>query len=271
MDNYSFRELNQMEKLKLYWLAFNVSLQAKFEYRVDFILGVVTACMKQLSSLAFLWVIFHQTPGLNGWTADEVILLFGMCSAALGLSELFFNHIWMVPSYIVMGDLDRLLTYPVDSLYFLLVTRPELHSFGNVGVGLTLSFISLSRLHAPGYAWVLALLLIVVGCLIYTAALVIFSSISFKFIGPTSMHLMIPHSLLQATQYPLSIYPGWIQYFLLFILPYGVFHYVPVGVLFGKGLEPWFILAAPLAVLLFLLEARLVWQWGINQYESTGS
>lgn len=260
-----------MEKLKLYWLAFNVSLQAKFEYRVDFILGVITACMKQLSSLAFLWVVLNQTNNLNGWSRDEIFLLWGMSVAALGLSELFFNHIWMVPGYIITGDLDRLLTYPVDSLYFLLVTRPELHSFGNVGMGVILSSIALSRLHAPWFAWVLVLFLIVLGCLLYTGALVIFSSISFKFIGPTSMHLMIPHSLLQATQYPLSIYPGWIQYFLLFILPYGVFHYIPAGFLFGKDLAPWFILAAPLAVLLFLLEARLMWQWGINQYESTGS
>jgi len=259
------------DKLKLYWLAFNVSLQAKFEYRVDFILGIITACMKQLSSLAFLWVVLSQTNNLNSWSRDEIFLLWGMSVAALGLSELFFNHIWMVPSYIVMGDLDRLLTYPVDSLYFLLVTRPELHSFGNVGMGLTVASIALAHLHAPWFAWILVLLLIVLGCLIYTGALVIFSSISFKFIGPTSMHLMVPHSLLGATQYPLSIYPGWIQYFLLFILPYGAFHYIPAGFFLGKGLDPWFLLAAPLAVLLFLLEARLMWQWGINQYESTGS
>ncbi len=35
-----------------------------------------------------------------------------MTAASLGASELLFNHIWMVPYYIVMGDLDRLLTYP---------------------------------------------------------------------------------------------------------------------------------------------------------------
>ena len=64
-----------MKNLKLYWLAFNTSLQAKFEYRVDFLLGILTSCMLQLSALAQLWIIFHQTHGLNGWMPDQVILL----------------------------------------------------------------------------------------------------------------------------------------------------------------------------------------------------
>lgn len=259
------------ETLKMYWMAFNTALQAKFEYRVDFILGVVTACMKQLSSLAFLWIIFHQTPNLKGWTVDEVVLLYGMAAAALGFSELFFNHIWMIPSYIVMGDLDRLLTYPVNSLYFLLVTRPELHSFGNVGMGFLLGSIALIHLHAPWYLWVLALLLIFLGCFIYTGALVIFGAFSFKFVGPSSMHMMIPHSLLQATQYPLSIFPGWLQYFLLFLLPYGTFHYIPVSFFLGKGLDPWFLLYGPLALIFYFWMVHRLWQWGLNKYESTGS
>lgn len=259
------------DTLKLYWLAFNTALQAKFEYRVDFILGVVTACMKQLSSLAFLWAVFHQIPNLNGWTIDEVVLLFGMAAAALGFSELLFNHIWMVPGYIVTGDLDRLITYPVDSLYFLLVTRPELHSFGNVGTGLTLAALALLKLQAPWYAWPLVLFLVLLGCLIYTGALVIFASLSFKFIGPSSMHLMIPHSLLQSTQYPLSIYPGWLQYFLTFLIPYGVFHYLPVGLFLGKPLDPWLLVLGPLALLMFFWIAQRTWNWGLNKYESTGS
>jgi ABC-2 type transport system permease protein len=252
-------------------MAYNTALQAKFEYRVDLILGVVTACMMQLASLVFLLVVFHQTPGLNGWSPDQVILLFGMTAAALGCSELFFNHIWYVPYYIVMGDLDRLLTYPVNSLYFLLVTRPELHSFGNLMTGLILASTALIHLHAPWYSWALMPLLILCGCVIYTAALVIFGALSFKFIGPTSMHMMIPHTLLQATRYPLSIYPGWLQYGLLLLVPYGAFHYLPASFMLDKVVSPWIALAAPFAAVLFFWEAGKVWQWGVNQYESTGS
>jgi ABC-2 type transport system permease protein len=186
------------ENIKLYLTAFNTALQAKFEYRVDFFVGVLTSCMLQLSSLFFLWIVFHQTPSINGWMPDQVILLFGMTAAALGLSELFFNHIWFVPAYIVQGDLDRLLTYPVNSLYFLLITRPELHAFGNLATGTLLTSYALIHLNAPWYAWVLFPLFAVSGCLIYTAALVIAASLSFKFVGPTSINLFITNILLNA-------------------------------------------------------------------------
>ncbi len=260
-----------MKNLGFYWTAFSAALQSKFEYRVDFLLGIVTACMMQLSSLAFVWVIFHQTQGLNGWTADEVIFLFGMAGAALGFSELFFNHIWSVPGYIVTGDLDRLLTYPVNSLYFLLITRPELHAFGNLVTGLTIASVALAHLNAPWYTWILLPFFAFCGCLIYTAALVIFASISFKFVGPSPLHLMIPHALLNATRYPISIYPFLVQLLLLFFIPYGAFHYLPAGLFLQKALSPWTILICPLSALLFFWEAGVAWRWGINQYESTGS
>jgi ABC-2 type transport system permease protein len=259
------------ENIKLYWTAFNTALQAKFEYRVDFFVGVLTSCMLQLSSLFFLWIVFHQTPSINGWMPDQVILLFGMTAAALGLSELFFNHIWFVPSYIVQGDLDRLLTYPVNSLYFLLITRPELHAFGNLATGTLLTSYALIHLNAPWYAWVLFPLFAVSGCLIYTAALVIAASLSFKFVGPTSINLFITNILLNATRYPLSIYPQVVQIVLLVLVPYGAFHYLPASLLLGKDLNLWIILVTPLAALCFFWEAGWFWRWGLNQYESTGS
>jgi len=257
--------------LELYWQAFSAALQAKFEYRVDFFLGVVTSCMLQSAALAFLFVVFHQTPALGGWSPEQVVLLFGVAATTLGVSELFFNHIWMVPYYVVMGELDRLLTYPVRSLPFLLVTRPELHAFGNLTMGLALSIGALYKLQAPWFAWVLLPMLVLCGGIVYTGALVIFGSLSFKFLGPTAMHLMIPHSLLQATRYPLGIYPGWFQYSLMILVPYGAFNYLPAGFLLGKALSPWLMLAAPTAAVVFLFAAQKTWDWGLSKYESTGS
>jgi len=257
--------------LELYWLAFNTALQAKFEYRVDFVLGVVTSLMLQMAALAFLFVVFHQTPDLQGWTSEQVVFLFGLTAASLGASELLFNHIWMVPYYVVKGDLDRLLTYPVDSLSFLLVTKPELHSFGNLITGFALTGAALLRLEAPWYAWLLLPLGVLLGCVIYTSSLVIAAAFSFKFMGPTSLHLMIPHTLLQATRYPLSIYPGWLKFGLMFLVPYGAFSYFPAAYLLGKDLAPWMAAVALLSVLFFILAARKAWKWGLSRYESTGS
>jgi len=260
-----------LSELKVYWATFNASLQAKLEYKLDFALGFLTSTMLQLSSLGFLWVIFHQTSNLQGWNQMEVLFLFGLTAMALGGSELLFNHIWMVPYYIVMGDLDRLLVYPVRSLPFLLISRPELHSFGNLATGLILTSCCLWTQHLPWWDWALVPVWALSGAVIYTSALVIFCSLSFKFVGPYSYTLMIPHTLLQASRYPLSIYPAWVHYALLFIVPYGAFNYLPGNWVFAKMLTPWCAAAPPLVAILVSLVAQKCWDWGLTHYQSTGS
>src|SRR5258708_2856652 len=94
---------------RVYWKAFKVSLQTQLEYRADFALRVVAALLSQAAGLSFLWVVFHQSPSIMGWEGGQVLFLFGMISMAQGLSEIFSNHIWWVPAYLISGELDRLL------------------------------------------------------------------------------------------------------------------------------------------------------------------
>jgi ABC-2 type transport system permease protein len=259
------------DELKIYWATFKASLQAKLEYKLDFFLGILTSTMLQLAALGFLWVVFHQTSNLQGWSQPQVIFLFGLTAMGLGGSELFFNHIWMVPYYIVMGDLDRLMVYPVRSLPFLLISRPELHSFGNLATGAVLASWALLQMHSPWYDWMLAPLWAFSGTLIYTAALVTFTSMAFKFVGPYSYTLMIPHTLLQASRYPLSIYPTWVHFIILFLIPYGTFNFLPGSWVMGKLSSPLLALVGPLVAVFYCYLAQRAWEWGLRQYQSTGS
>jgi ABC-2 type transport system permease protein len=260
-----------MKAVAPYFAAFRVALLAKLEYRADFAVGMLTSMSLQFAALSFLLVVLQNAPSLGGWRGAEVVFLFGMTAVCLGCSELFFNHIWMLPQYIVSGDLDRLLMYPLNALAFLLITRPELHAFGNLLTGGALLVGSLLTLHAPLSTWLLVPLWCVCGSLTYTSLLVVFGSLSFKFVGPNSFYLMVPHNLLQATRYPLAIYPSWLFTLLLVLVPFGCMHFVPASFLFGKALGGWRLAAPPLAAALCLVEAHLAWNWGLRRYESTGS
>lgn len=54
-----------------------------------------------------------------------------------------------------------------------------------------------------------------------------FASLSFKFIGPFSQQMMVPQQLLQASRYPLAVYPNWPKNLLLVVIPFGTFQYLP--------------------------------------------
>jgi ABC-2 type transport system permease protein len=255
----------------VYLEAFKASIQAKFEYRIDLVVGVVTSLLMQGASLSFLLIVLRNTPTLAGWSGREVMFLFGMTAASLGGSEILFNQIWMLPQYVVAGDLDRLLTYPVRSLLFFLVTRPELHAFGNLLTGAAYVTGSLWLLHAPFFVWLAVPVWWLCGTLLYASALVIFGTLSFRYVGPFSQQLMIPHNLLQATRYPLAIYPAWLKSLLLFVIPFGTFHYLPGRVLFGKTNALWGLGIAPVAAILLVLLAQAAWNAGLRHYESSGS
>ncbi len=255
----------------VYFSAFKASVQAKFEYRADLIIGVITSMLMQGAALSFLLIVLRNTPTLAGWNGREVVFLFGMTAACLGASEVLFNQIWMLPQYVIAGDLDRLLTYPVNSLLFFLLTRPELHAFGNLLTGIAYVVGSLWLLHVPWYVWLAIPVWWACGTLIYASVLVVFGALSFKYVGPFSQQMMIAHQLLQASRYPLAVYPNWLKNLLLVVIPFGTFHYLPGRVLFGKTAALWGLGVAPFATLACIFVAHTAWHGGLRQYESSGS
>lgn len=264
-------ERSHWDSVRVYFQAFSASLQAKLEYRADFAMGVVTSMMLQAAGLSLLWIVLRAAPTLDGWTAPQILYLFGMTAACLGGSELFFNQIWSLPTAIVMGDLDRLLTYPVRALPFFLVTRPELHALGNVFTGGCYVVTSLYWLHAPWYVWLATPLFWLCGMLTYTAVLTWLGCLSFRFLGPYLSSMMVAHNLLQATRYPLGAYPRWVRFVLLSVFPFGAFHYVPGSVFFGHHAPLYGLVGAPLAALATMWLAQRAWRLGLEGYESTGS
>jgi ABC-2 type transport system permease protein len=260
-----------MGSLRVYWEAYSASLQAKFEYRADLVVGVVTSMMLQAAGLSLLWIVLRAVPTLGGWTPPQVLFLFGMTAGCLGGSELFFNQIWALPQAIVMGDLDRLLTYPVRSLPFFLVTKPELHALGNVITGSLYVASSLWWMKAAWYTCLATPAFWLCGVLIYTSVLVWFACLSFRFVGPQLSSMMVAHNLLQATRYPLGTYPRFARWLLLLAFPFGTFHYLPGDVLFGKGAPVLALTAAPVAVVVTMFLAQKAWELGLERYESTGS
>jgi ABC-2 type transport system permease protein len=255
----------------VYLAAFRAALLAKLEYRTDLVIGMFTSMLLQIAALCFLVIVLKNTPGLGGYSGAQVVFLFGLAASCLGTSELLFNQIWLLPNAIVMGDLDRLLTYPVNTLLFFLLTRPELHAFGNLLTGLCYVFGSLWVQGAPLAIWLSVPVWIGCGTLLYAALLVIFASLSFRILGHFGQQLVIVHNFLQASRYPASIYPAWLRGILLFVMPYATVSTLPASVLFGKSDSLLGLFLAPVVAAVFVVLAHAAWRAGLRHYESSGS
>lgn len=251
--------------------AFNAALQTKLEYRADFVLGLAGAFGFQLASMGMLGVLLHSSSLLGGWSGPEILLLFGLTALTQGLSELFFNHIWYVPLYVVRGQFDRLLTYPVSTLPFFLVTSPELHAFGNLISGTLLFSIGASKLGLPWTAWALLPWWAACGCLIHSSVLTLCGALSFRIMGSYGQHYWVSNALLQASRYPLNIYPRLMQGILLVLLPFGLINYVPASALTQRLPLGLAIVVPALAAAISVAVAWTAFNSSLRRYESSGS
>jgi ABC-2 type transport system permease protein len=253
--------------LRLFWVA----IRARAQYRADFVIGATTAVLAQLSALAFYWIVFTNVPSLGGWSAPGVLFLFGMTAVVHSLSELFFNGIWLLPMYVIEGDLDRVLLYPVHNLTFLLMARPEVHAFGNLLSGSLVLGAAFYLTPPPAVAYFLLPLWLASGALVYTAALVLLGCTSFFLLGPSAHHLMLGAHLLNASRYPVSIYPKALQYLLLVALPLCVSAFLPGRWLQGRGSLLEAMVAPPLAAAVSVALAAFAFDRSVARYQSTGS
>ena len=96
-----------MKTLRFYLTLYLVALKARAEYRIDFAVGVITALSSQASALAFFWMVFTHAPAIGSWSSAQVLFLFGVTAMVLGLAEATMNGIWMLPFYLIAGELDR--------------------------------------------------------------------------------------------------------------------------------------------------------------------
>ena len=62
--------------LDLYWLFLIQRLKTLMEYRASFILGAFSTIVWQGSSIAAVWVVMQKVPNLNGWSYNEVLLVY---------------------------------------------------------------------------------------------------------------------------------------------------------------------------------------------------
>ena len=260
-----------MNKLRFYYTLFVAAIKTRTEYRVDFIINVATAVTMQMAALGFFWVIFHSTQSLGGWMASEVLILFGLTAITIALSELFLNGIWMLPFYIINGEMDRLMVYPVRGLLFMMLSRPELHALGNLASGIAMLVIGGLQTGLDPAQWAMTPYWVLCGMLIYGSLLVGLGCISFFAVGPWSNPMMVGFHTHNASRYPLHIYPGWLRFFLMSLYPAGLAIYLPVR--FIRGEAPlWQALAAPgLASLACIFIALQIWNFSLKRYQSTGS
>lgn len=267
--------MNTVAAFRLYFKLVSASLRAQMQYKVDFLVSLSFQAALQAVDFALLAAIMLRFPEIAGWNIYEVGLLYGTASIALSLYRTIAPELHDFDRYIVQGTFDSLLIRPWPTLMVLLSRNLDLQRLGGALQGALIFGISARRLAAEGAIgsmeiWIMAALALV-GTLIPFSLALITASCAFWFGRSADLQTFTMFAPITASQYPLTIYPGWLRTLLLSILPVGFINYIPIRFLLGKGGSWWSLAASPVAAAAAFLVAYSFWSLGHRHYHSAGS
>ncbi|MGQ0600102.1 MAG: ABC transporter permease [Anaerolineales bacterium] len=258
--------------LSLYWAFLLQQFKSYAEYRANFIIGASSTVFLQVSNLLTLWVVMQQIPSFNGWSFNELLLIYGLITLAKSINHMFADNLWTVGRvYIRSGQFDRFLVRPLDPLFHLVADRFCYDGVGNFLVGLVLLITALIGLNVTLTPLTVLYLIMAVlsGGGIFIALNLITCVSAFWIMDSVPVTRAVFDNHLFA-QYPLTIYPRAVTLLLTWLIPYGFASFYPASHILGRdvGVYAW---AAPLVAAVLLFIGYRFWQFGLRHYVGTGS
>lgn len=252
-------------------------IRSQFAYPASFALDIVAQFLAQGIELIAILVVFTQVSSLGGFTAGEVLLIYGLASTAFGLADLTVSQVEELPTYIRTGEFDVMLLRPLGTLPQLLAADVALKRVGRFAAGiLTLTW----ALSALDLEWtlpraVLAVAAPVSGAVILAAIWIAANAVSFWLVDGREMANSVTYGSNFSTSYPITIYGPWLRRAMCYAVPAAFVAYFPALALLGKpdplGLPHALQWSSPLVAAVAVAAACLVWRTGVRHYQGTGS
>jgi ABC-2 type transport system permease protein len=165
-----------------------------------------------------------------------------------------------------LGTLDFLILKPADVQFLVSVRQIEIWKIIDVLLGAGVLVVALAQLGEQIGLWQAAtfgLALLTGGTIVYSFWMILATS-AFWFVKTENI-LVIFQAMYNAGRWPVTIYPGWLQMILTFLVPITFAVTVPAEALTGRLTGQTLLLSIALAVALFFV-ARRFWQFGMRFY-----
>lgn len=265
------------EGLRGYGLIVTMWIRSTMTYRTSFVLATLGNGAITLLDFVGIYIMFSHVDALGGFALPEIALLYGSCSASLGLADLLLGNTDRIGARIRDGSLDTMLVRPVPVLAQVAADRFALRRLGRVAQGLGVLIWAISVLDVewtPGKV-LLVPVMITAGAAIFAAVLV--AGAAFQFLAGDAAEVQNSFTYGGCTmlQYPPTIFAKDLLRGVTFVVPLAFVNWLPALHVLGRpdplGLPEWVAYASPLVAFAVFLPASLAWRAGVRSYRSTGS
>ena len=262
-------------QLKKYARIYSAMIKASFigeiEYRANFATRIAVDIIWYAAQIITFEVLYRHTEKIGDWNVQQFRVFLGILFVVDALYMIFIHeNLENFSEKVRKGDLDVLLTKPVNSQFMISLQKTSVAIFGNLCLGMTWLIYSLMQLPDFNFLrllWLLVLIpcsLVIVYCcrFVFAATAVVFTrSENLQFLW---------YQIYKLGMRPDSMYFPWFKWVILTIVPVGVIASIPARALLDPpnyGILLWPILLAP--VLIYL--SSIFWKSILKHYSSASS
>lgn len=261
-----------MTALRLLAVFFRLGAMNEIQYRANFWIQLVRTAMSFGFALFAVFIVYDHTDNLHGWTAPELVVLMGVWTLMAGLLGVVVQpSMEKLIEGVAEGTLDFTLTKPEDAQLLVSISQVRVWRLVDVVAGPLVMLVALGYMdRQPGWQEILSFAVsLTAGAVILYSFWLMLSTVAFWFVRIENI-LMIFHSMYDAARWPVTMYPGWMQALLTFIVPVAFAVTVPAGALVGRLSHTWLLGTVALAAALLLI-SRWFWRIGVRRYSGASA
>ncbi len=251
---------------------FKASAIADLEYRLNIVMKVVTDIIWYLAQVSVFEVIFRNVDQVGGWNLH---------SARVFIAALFVvDSIWMLlfsenldrlSDKVRRGELDLLLSKPVNSQFMMSFQRLSTPYLINILITIGYLNWAFFSLPEPPSGWRLLMLIVLVPCsLMITYGMRFFFSAAALIFARAENINYIWWQFYRLGMRPDALYPPWLRYIVLTVIPVGFLASVPARLILGSNEWGFIVAAIGLGAFMVWVSTRF-WAFALKRYSSASS
>lgn len=267
-----------MELVKLSFRFSKLNLKTTLEYKFDRTFTTLAVFIREMVNIIVMYLILTRFITVKGWEMNEMFFLYSFLFLSYSLFIFLFTGIRDFDTMVYSGELDRYLIRPLGLLYQVISSRVDYCA--TIGHGVVGILLFLSTYDTVGIVWnweniLYYIIALIGGAIIQTSLFMVSSCFSFWAIRTTNLRNLIFFNSRRFAGYPISFYPGWIQKFLVFVVPFAFVSYFPAQFYLRKPdlsmfWNGYLYLTPVIGIILFFFVYGL-WRLGLSSYSSTGN
>ncbi len=234
-------------------------LKSAMEYRTNFL--VQSGFMFLNDALwIYAWVlVFSAFPTVNGYQFEDILIVFAVAAAAIGLVRFVFGHADNFWPAISEGRLDYFLAHPIDELFHVVISRSDFTALGDIIFGFgALIIVIPTEMHK-------AFVCVILAAVIYFGLAVMLCTTAFFVDRRMDLTRTIHKLIITGSTWPIDIFPTPAR-ILLYAFPVAFMGAVPRHIITSFSWTEMGLLGLVAAGV--LATSYVMFKIGLRRYES---